>query len=68
MGTSERKRNNTRTVPINPHNLLTFNKEENNKVGTNPEIVMIQRELEVLYKKGRLNELNLYLYGIVLRE
>jgi hypothetical protein len=29
---------------------------------------MIQRELEVLYKKGRLNELNLYLYGIVLRE
>ena len=48
--------------------MLTFNKEENNKVGTNPEIVMIQRELEVLYKKGKLNELNLYLYGIVLRE
>lgn len=34
----------------------------------NPELSLIQMELQNLYNKNQLNELNLYLYGLVLKE
>ena len=34
----------------------------------NSELTIIERELEKFYKQGKLNEFNLYLYGLVLKE
>lgn len=42
--------------------------EGNSKSSVNPELSLIQMELEKLYVNNQLNELNLYLYGLVLKE
>jgi len=47
--------------------ILVF-KEGNSKSSVNPELSLIQMELGKLYESNQLNELNLYLYGLVLKE
>lgn len=45
-----------------------FENEQNAKTVVNPEISNIERDLEKLHSEGKLNELNMYLYGLVLKE
>jgi tetratricopeptide (TPR) repeat protein len=42
--------------------------EGTNKVAVHPEVQTIERELKNLYNEGNLSGLNLYLYGLVLKE
>ena len=44
------------------------NGEANAKLVLNGELVIIEREYEKLYKQNKLNEFNLYLYGLVLKD
>lgn len=34
----------------------------------NPELQMLEREFRTLYKRGALSDINLYLYGLILKE
>jgi len=45
-----------------------YENEGNSKGSVNPELSLIQMELKNLHDKNQLNELNLYLYGLVLKE
>lgn len=38
------------------------------KAPSHPDIQMLERELKKLEKEGRLKGINLYVYGLVLRE
>lgn len=42
--------------------------ENSNRTPTHPDIQLLDRELRKLHEERRLNGLNLYLYGLVLRE
>ena len=44
------------------------NGEANAKMVVNGELVVIEREYEKLYRQNKLNEFNLYLYGLVLKD
>ena len=43
-------------------------KEAESKSIVNTELQAIERELEKFYKQNKLNEINLYLYGLVLKQ
>jgi hypothetical protein len=38
------------------------------KAPSHPDIQMLERELKNLYQDGKLKGINLYIYGLVLRE
>jgi anaphase-promoting complex subunit 8 len=42
--------------------------EQNNKIPSHPEIQVLDRELKKLYQEKKLYGINLYLYGLILRE
>ena len=42
--------------------------EGNNKIPVHPEVHLIERELKALHKNSSLSGINLYLYGLVLKE
>ncbi|CAD8108126.1 unnamed protein product [Paramecium sonneborni] len=41
---------------------------ENSKTATNPELKLLDRELSKLYDQKQLSQLNLYLYGLILKD
>lgn len=45
-----------------------MHENENSKVATNPELKLLERELTRLYQSKQLTNLNLYLYGLVLKD
>jgi anaphase-promoting complex subunit 8 len=42
--------------------------EQSNKIPSHPEIQVLDRELKKLYQERKLYGINLYLYGLILRE
>lgn len=47
---------------------LIKNSDGSNKAACHPDIQLLERELKILYKDGKLRGVNLYIYGLVLKE
>jgi anaphase-promoting complex subunit 8 len=62
MGLFVKKKKSTKTV------IFIIYVENSNKIRSHPEIQLLDRELKKLYQEKRLNGLNLYLYGLILKE
>lgn len=41
---------------------------ENAKTAQNPELKLLERELSKLFQENKLSQLNLYLYGLILKD
>ena len=48
--------------------IFNFNVDGTNKSPSHPEIQTLERDLKKLYSEGRLKGINLYIYGLVLKE